>query len=378
MKKCVIIPDSFKGTLSSIEICNIIKTKVSEYFPGCHAITIPVADGGEGTVDCFLNAMDGVSVKITVSGPYGESLQCDYARFGDTAVIEMAKAAGLPLVAGIENPAATTTYGVGEMIRHAAEHGCRKIIIGLGGSCTNDGGTGMAAALGVRFLDENGAAFIPSGGTLSKIKSIDIKPAAELLKKCKITAMCDIDNPMYGKTGAAYIFSPQKGADPQMVELLDTNLRLLSDLIIKDVGIDVSDLPGAGAAGAMGAGIAAFCKGELKPGIQTVLELVHFDELMEGTDIVFTGEGKIDGQSLRGKVVIGVAEAAKKHGVPVVAVVGDIADDAYAAYDKGVSAIFSINRLAIPFSQASARSKKDLEATINDILRFQRLFGNHK
>lgn len=373
MKKCLIVPDSFKGTISSVEICDIVKSLILEYYPECNVVSIPVADGGEGTIDCFLHAMKGISVPVTVSGPFGEKMECDYARFGNIAVVEMAKPAGLPLVLGRENPGLATTYGVGELMRHAVENGCTEIIVGLGGSATNDAGAGMAAALGVRFLDSDNNAFVPTGATLSKVKHIDASPAKELLKNCTVTAMCDIDNPMYGKTGAAYVFGPQKGADPDMVELLDQNLRHFSEQIIKDLGIDVSQLPGAGAAGAMGAGIAAFLSGELKAGIQTVLDLVKFDDLLESTDMIFTGEGKIDGQSLRGKVVIGVADRAKRKNVPVVAVVGDVADDAYSAYDMGVTSIFSINRLAIPFEKARFRSKQDLKATVNDILRFRKL-----
>lgn len=375
MKKCVVIPDSFKGTISSTEICSLIKEEVLHYYPQCHVVTIPIADGGEGTVDSFLSSVEGERISIHVSGPYKEKILCDYARFKDTAVIEMAQAAGFTLVRGRENPAETTTYGVGELVKHAVENGCREIIIGLGGSCTNDAGTGMAAALGVRFLDENGKEFVPTGATLDKIKHIDASPAGEFLKECKITAMCDIDNPMYGKNGAAYIFAPQKGANEKMVELLDRNLQILSDLIIRDVKVDVSKMPGAGAAGAMGAGIAAFLNGELKSGIQTLLDLIHFEEIVKDADLIFTGEGRIDGQSLRGKVVIGIAERASRVGVPVVAIVGDISDDACAAYDKGVSAIFSINRLAIPFEKARLRSKQDLAATVNDILRFLKICG---
>jgi len=375
MKKCIIIPDSFKGTISSTEICNIIKEKLLYYYPHFNVITIPIADGGEGTVDSFLAIVKGKRVKVTASGPYKEKILCDYARFGETAVIEMAQAAGFTLVKGKENPAETTTYGVGELIRHAIENGCKEIIIGLGGSCTNDGGTGMAAALGVRFIDDKGEEFIPTGGTLDKIMRIDASPAKEVLRGCRITAMCDIDNPMYGENGAAYVFAPQKGADEKMVRMLDRNLRILSDLIIRDIGKDVSQLPGAGAAGAMGAGVAAFLNGELKSGIQILLDLIRFEEMLEDADLVFTGEGKIDGQSLRGKVVVGVAERASKFGVPVVAIVGDVSDDAYAAYDKGVTAIFSINRLAIPYEQAKFRSKHDLAATVNDIIRFLKYCG---
>jgi glycerate kinase len=285
----------------------------------------------------------------------------------------MAQTAGLPQVEGRKNPALTTTYGTGLVIKQAIEDGCTDIIIGLGGSCTNDAGVGAACAIGVQFYDDEENAFLPTGGTLSKIKRIDTTNAKELLKGCNITAMCDIDNPMYGTSGAAYIFAPQKGADDAMVIDLDDNLRSLSQKIIDNIGIDVSELPGAGAAGAMGAGVVAFFGGILKSGINTVLDLVGFEEQLENTDLVFTGEGKIDSQSLRGKVVIGIAERAKKKNVPVIAVVGAIGAEAEKAYDMGVSAIFSINRAAIDFEISRFQSKENLAATIDSLLRFQRI-----
>ncbi len=373
MKKCVIIPDSFKGNISSIEICEIVKSKVLEFFPYCEVVAIPVADGGEGTVDSVLAAVGGKRVSVIVNGPYREQVSSDYARMGNTAVIEMAQAAGLPLVEGRENPAETTTYGVGELIKHAVLDGCKEIIIGLGGSCTNDAGAGMAAALGVEFLDNKSAEFLPTGSTLKQVAHIDISKTKDLLNGCKVIAMCDIDNPMFGEHGAAYVYAPQKGADQNMVKMLDCQLRAFSEQIKKDLNTDVSNLPGAGAAGAMGAGIAAFLNGQLKSGIQTILDLVEFENLLKGADIVFTGEGKIDGQSLRGKTVIGVAERASKQGVPVVAIVGDIGDDAATAYDRGVSAIFSTNRQAIPYEKARLRSKQDLASTVDDLMRFMTL-----
>jgi glycerate 2-kinase len=372
MKKCIVIPDSFKGSLSSIEICSLSKNSISKYYPDCEIILLPVADGGEGTVDCFLTAMQGEKIITKVHGPYMEEIAACYGKFGKMAVIEMAQAAGLPMVCGHPNPALTTTYGVGELIAHAVNNGANEIILGLGGSATNDAGCGCAAAMGVRFLDTDGNEFVPVGATLEKIVSVETTKAKKFLKECKITVMCDIDNPMHGENGAAFIFGPQKGADGAMVRELDRQLVCLDHTIQRTLHIKVSEIPGSGAAGAMGAGMVAFFGAELKSGIETVLDAVGFDEKVNGADAVFTGEGKIDSQSLRGKVVIGVARRAKRRNVPVYAVVGDVADDAYLAYDMGVTAIFSINRLAISFSEAKARSAKDYVHTFEDILRLMK------
>ena len=248
--------------------------------------------------------------------------------------------------------------------------GCKNILIGLGGSCTNDGGTGMAAALGVRFLDTEKNIFIPNGLTLQRIAHIDITDSVQLLQDVSITAICDIDNPLYGKEGAAYVFAPQKGADQKMVEMLDQGLRHLSDVIMTDLHQDVSGLPGSGAAGGAGAGIAALLGGQLRPGIEVVLDMVQFDSQLEGTDLVLTGEGKIDSQSLRGKVVIGVSRRAQKRQVPVLSIVGSIGEGAEGAYDLGVTAIFSINRRAEDFSVSRYHAADNLSATMTDICRF--------
>jgi glycerate kinase len=264
----------------------------------------------------------------------------------------------------------TTTYGVGELIHHAVENGAKHIVLGLGGSCTNDGGCGCASALGVKFYNSDKSVFVPTGGTLGLIKSIDISESKAFLNGVKITVMCDIENPMHGPTGAAHIFAPQKGANEEMVKELDRQLVLLDEAMQLSLKIEsVSSLKGAGAAGAMGAGVVAFLGGELKSGIETVLDIVDFDRVIKGADAVFTGEGKIDSQSLKGKVVIGVSKRAVKQNVPVYAIVGDVADDAVGAYDLGVTAIFSINRLAVPFSIAKTRSKQDYQSTFEDILR---------
>ncbi len=373
MKKCLIMPDSFKGTLSAIEICDIEKKTVRKFFPDCEVIAIPIADGGEGTVDCFLYALDAAEkVNVETTGPYGEAIRASYARIGRKAVLETASVAGLPLAekSGILNPCKTTTYGLGKVIRHAIENGCDEIVIGLGGSCTNDGGIGVAGALGTKFYDAQGMEFIPTSDTMKKIAHIDNSAAEKLLKDVKIIGMCDIDHPMYGKNGAAYVFAPQKGADEAMVKELDENLRALSEVICRSLGKDVAGLPGAGAAGALGAGMVAFLGGELHSGIKTILDLIEYEKLLENADMVFTGEGRIDSQSLRGKAVIGVAQRARAKGVPVVAVVGSIGDGAEGAYELGVDALFSINRKPMDFEKSKQFSQENLQRTMEDVLRF--------
>lgn len=374
MKKCIVISDSFKGSLSSIEIGRIAKESIPKFFPDCQVLSVPAADGGEGTVDCFLEALGGEKITESVAGPLGTSVEASYAVIGKRAIVEMAAAAGLPLVGRKRNPMVTTTYGVGQQLKSAIEKGVSEIVLGLGGSATNDAGCGCAAAMGVKFFDASGKEFVPTGGTLKDIESIDVSEAKKLINNVKITAMCDIDNPLYGITGAAYIFGPQKGADKKMVEELDAGLVHFAEVVKKCLGLDVANIPGAGAAGGFGAGCVAFFGAELCPGIETVLNTVEFDALLDGADCVFTGEGRIDSQSLRGKVVIGVARRAARKNVPVYAVVGDVQDDAYGAYDMGVTAIFSTNRLAIPFHDAVKRSKQDYIHTFEDILRLIKSF----
>ena len=375
MKKVILMPDSFKGTMSSSEICAIMKEKILEHYPDCQIESIPVADGGEGTVDCFLEAMGGEKIRTDCSGPYLETMKSFYAIVdgGETAIIEMAAAAGLPMVAGYEDPRYTTTFGVGRLIRKAVKAGCKRVVVGLGGSCTNDMGVGAAAGAGAKFYDAEGTPFIPTGATLKNIARMDLTELKANIEGAEIVAMCDIDNPLYGESGAAYVFAPQKGADAEMVKLLDENLRAGAEIVKRELGVDVANIPGAGAAGGMGAGMVAFFGAELKPGIETVLDTVGFEKIAEDADFIFTGEGKIDNQSLRGKVVIGIAQRAKKLGVPVIAVVGDIGDNMEPAYDLGVSAIYSINRVAVEFPKAKLRSKSDLSLTVDTIMRTLKL-----
>lgn len=376
MKKILLVPDSFKGTLSSVAICDILSQEIHQVWPDAQAVSIPVADGGEGSVDAFLTAVGGERRTVACQGPYGEPIEGFYGMLpGGTAVVEMAAAAGLPLAEGRLNPEKTSTYGAGQLIKAAAEAGAKKIIVGLGGSATNDGGAGAAAALGVRFLNAAGEAYVPTGGTLDQLTAVDAAGLDPVLNGVELVTMCDIDNPLCGPTGASAVFGPQKGADPDMVRRLDENLGHLADIMARDLGRDLRDMPGAGAAGGMGCGMAGFLNSRLQMGIETVLDTVGFDNLLADADLVMTGEGRIDGQSLRGKVVVGVARRAKAKGVPVVAVVGDIGDDVEAVYDMGVTGIFSTNRVAIPFREAKGRAESDLRLTARNLLGFMGRMG---
>ena len=371
MEKILLVPDSFKGTLSSRQVCQVMAGQLRRFFPQAQVKSIPVADGGEGSVEAFLAAAGGERRTRTVTGPFGEPVEAFYGILGDgrTAVIEMAACAGLPLAEGRLNPERATTYGVGELLLAAKEAGCTKAILGLGGSCTNDGGVGAAAALGAKFTRADGAAFIPTGGTLGEIAALDVSPVAQALQGMELTAMCDIDNPLYGEAGAAVVFAPQKGADAAMVARLDAGLRHLGQVSARCLGRDFSHLPGAGAAGGLGFGMAAFCGAQLRMGIDAVLDAVGFDSLLPGTDVVFTGEGKIDSQSARGKVVSGVAARCRKAGVPVVAVVGQIGQGFEEMYQQGLTAVFSINRAAQPFAESRFHAGENLALTMENIAR---------
>ncbi|MCL2034742.1 MAG: glycerate kinase [Oscillospiraceae bacterium] len=377
MRKIILMPDSFKGTMSSMEICSIMREAILEFYPGADVVSIPVADGGEGTVDCFLAAIGGTKVTVPVKGPYFKTIDACYGILPDkTAVIEMSACAGLPLVGDRKSAENTTTYGVGQLIGNAIDQGCGKIILGLGGSATNDGGAGAAAALGVLFFDSDGNTFIPTGSTLHKICSIKTDCVIPKIREVQITVMCDIDNPLCGQNGAAYVFGPQKGADEATVRLLDEGLHHYADVILRDTGMDVKDIPGAGAAGGMGAGMTAFFNVRVQMGIDTVLDTVGFQEIVKDASVIFSGEGRLDSQSLGGKVVVGIARRARNANVPLVAVVGDIADNIDAVYSGGVTAIFSINRKAVPFSEAKLTSKSDLLLTMKDIMRYSKAMLN--
>ena len=376
MSKWILMPDSFKGTMSSLEVCQRMREALLRHVPDAEVISIPVADGGEGSVDAFLTAMGGHRGEVSCTGPDFQKITGFYGLLADeyTAVIEMAAAAGLPLMEGKLCAEDATTYGVGELILAAIRDGAKRIILGLGGSATNDGGCGCAAALGVRFLDGTGEEYIPVGGTLDRLYHIDMSQRSPLLDGVEIVAMCDVDNPLCGPSGASAVFGPQKGADPEMVTILDRNLRHLSEVIRQDLGREIANIPGTGAAGGMGAGVMAFLDSRLQMGIEIVLDTVNFDDLLPGTTAVLTGEGRIDGQSLRGKVVIGIAHRARRAGVPVVAVVGDVVPGAEGAYQEGVTAIVSTNRRAVPWEVARETAREDLDAALEDLFRLYEAF----
>jgi glycerate kinase len=365
------VPDSFKGTLSSGKICEIMNRKIREHVPNAEVISIPVADGGEGSVDCFLSAMGGEKIVCKSVNPFFEEMEGFYGLVnnGKTAVIEMAACAGLPLVESRKDPMRATTYGVGLLIRDALSRGVRDIVLGLGGSATNDFGCGAAAALGISFYNEKGERLIPTGGSLSEVARIERNEEASLLDSVKITLMCDVKNPVYGKNGAAFVYAPQKGASPEQVKCLDDGLRYICEVVCRDLGRDVSALIGGGAAGAMAGGMVAFFDASIRMGIDVVLDTVGFDRLIENADAVFTGEGKIDSQSLEGKVVIGVAKRAKSQKVPVIAVVGGVEGDISEAYALGVNSVFTINRLPEDFSISRYKSEENLSQTVDNVLR---------
>ena len=372
MKKVIIIPDSFKGTLSAKQICRILKEKVHQQFPACEVVTVPVADGGEGSVDCFLEALGGRKETVQVHGPYMELMEAEYGILSDgTAVVEMASCAGLPMVEDRKNPKKTTTYGVGELILAAAKAGSKRIITGLGGSCTNDGGCGMAAALGIRFYDAQDREFVPTGGTLKEIRRIDMSRREKLLDQIELLAMCDITNPLTGPEGAAHVFSPQKGADEGMIQELEAGMVHYASILEQTVQIPkIRELPGGGAAGGMGIGMAALLGAKLIPGIQAVLDTVQIDTLAEHADLILTGEGKIDSQSIHGKVLSGIARRGKALGIPVVAIAGGIDREALPElYRDGLTAAFSINQLPEDFSVSRGKSMENLETEMENLLR---------
>ncbi|MBO0960251.1 glycerate kinase [Neobacillus sp. MM2021_6] len=343
--KIVIAPDSFKESLSALEVADAIEKGFKRQIPDADFVRIPMADGGEGTVQALVDATGGEIIYKKVTGPLGEPVDAFFGVLGNktTAVIEMAAASGLHLVpVEKRNPLITSTRGTGELIAAALDLGVTHIIIGIGGSATNDGGAGMAKALGVRFLDLAGHDIGEGGGSLGDVASINLANVDPRLQGIKMDVACDVDNPLTGDRGASAIFGPQKGATPEMVEQLDLNLAHFAAIIEQDLGKKINDVSGAGAAGGLGGGLLAFLPAELKRGVEIVIEATGLSHLVQDADLVITGEGKIDGQTIFGKTPIGVAKTAKRFGVPVVALAGNMADDSTVVHDYGIDAVFSI------------------------------------
>jgi glycerate kinase len=344
MKKIVVAVDSFKGCLDSLEVAGAIEAGIKAVHPHCEVVKVPVADGGEGTVQALVWATGGRTHTLTVNGPLMRPVGAAYGILGDgrTAVIEMASASGLPLVPpGGRNPMETTTHGTGELIADALRRGCRRFILGIGGSATNDAGTGMLQALGFRFLDAAGTELGHGGKILKTIARIDDAGANPLLREAEFRVACDVDNPFFGPRGAAHVYGPQKGADPQMVAELDRGLAQFATVIKAHTGRDIGAEPGAGAAGGMGGGLLAFLGARLQPGIALVLETLRFENLLDGANLVITGEGRMDAQTAMGKAPQGIAAAAARRGVPVIALAGGV-EDAAAINRIGIAGVFSI------------------------------------
>lgn len=329
MKKIVIACDSFKGSVSSVEASDNIGFAIEKIFPDCQVIKLPVADGGEGTVVALVGALKGKIVRCTVNNPLMRPVLAEYGILGEgnTAVIEMASASGLTLLPETKrNPLLTTTYGTGEMIKDALMRGCRNFLIGIGGSATNDAGTGMLKALGFRFYDKQGAELGIGGQILEKIHTIDRSAAQPELNEASFTVACDVANPFFGKKGAAHVFARQKGADEKMIQILDKGLKHFAAILKEKEGKDIGAVPGAGAAGGLGGGFLAFLSATLKPGIQMVLDAIDFNSRIEGADLIITGEGKLDQQTGMGKTAAGILEAGKRKNIPVMALAGCVED----------------------------------------------------
>ena len=368
--KIVIMPDSFKGTMSSKEFCQITNQSLSKYFPDYEMLEIPFADGGEGTIDSLIHTKKGRKKYTNVLDPLGRKIEAYYGFLDDnTVIIETAQAAGITLLDGELDIMNASTYGLGMQIKDAIEAGAKKIIIGLGGSATNDGGAGALSALGVKFFNKNGQEFSPVGKNLIEIQNIEIDPLKDLISGISFQLMSDVDNPLCGEHGAAQTFGPQKGATTEMIQKLDQGLENNKKKIQKYLGKSVLDLPGGGAAGGIGAGFYAFFDASLDMGIEILLDMVNADVLFQETAFIITGEGKIDKQSARGKVVSGISRKAKLYNVPVLAIVGDIGDDINNLYEIGLTGILSINRVAVPYSDAKKRAKNDLALTVDNFAR---------
>jgi len=351
--KVTIASDSFKGSASSLEVARAIERGIHRVDPTVVCDKYPVADGGEGLIATLQKAGD-EEVTVTTHGPLFEERQASYLKRGNLAIIEMATASGLPLVpVEKRNPLHTTSLGTGELILDALQKGCTDLIVGIGGSATNDCGIGMATALGVLFYDKDGQIVVPTGGNLASIAKVDMTQVTPLLANTTIRVACDVDNPLCGPNGSSAIYGPQKGATPEMVASLDSAMDGFSRLLGKQ---ELAIYPGAGAAGGLGFALMAFANAQLESGIALVLSVIGMEESLKGSTLCFTGEGKIDGQSKCGKVPVGIASLAKKHNVPVIAFAGDIGEGTESLYDLGIDAIVSTTNAAMPLEKAMARS----------------------
>jgi len=370
--KIVIAPDSFKGSLSALEVAKSIQKGILNVDENIESVIVPMADGGEGTVQSLIDASGGKIIELTVHDPLFREINSFYGIMGDgeTAVIEMAAASGLPLLNPEErNPLFTTTYGTGELIKDALNRGCRKFIIGLGGSATNDGGCGMAQALGVKFLDNNGNEVGMGGNELSEISSIDLSGIDQRIKNVSFLAACDVDNPLCGPKGASAVYGPQKGASEKDVIALDNGLNHFAQIVKQQLQLDIKDVPGSGAAGGLGAGVLIFLNARLERGITIVTRTTQLAEKMENADLVITGEGRIDFQTAFGKTPFGVAQIAKEHDIPLIALAGSLGEGYQSLYEQGFDGIFSIIDQPMSLQEAIDQAAELLENAAENVVR---------
>ena len=364
--KIVVSIDSLKGSLTSIEAGNAIKDGILSVDKDIEVVVMPLADGGEGTVDALVEGMNGEKQIISVTGPINEKVEATYGILKDsnTAIIEMAQSSGLPLVPKeLRNPLNTTTYGVGEIIKEAINKGCRNFIVGIGGSATNDGGVGMLQALGFRFYDKDNNLVGLGGKVLNEIVKIDTTSKLDELDECNFKIACDVNNPLYGLNGASHIYGPQKGATPEIVEELDKGLINFSQVVKKDLNKDVAQVPGVGAAGGLGFAFLAFLNSKLESGIKIILDEINLEETIKDADFVITGEGRLDNQTAMGKAPIGVAKLAKKHGAKVIAMAGCVTDDAVKCNEEGIDAYFAIVNKSMSIEEAMTK-----EVALNNMI----------
>ena len=370
MKTFVLAPDSFKESMTAKEVCFSMEDGLKKRFPDADFIHVPMADGGEGTMQSLVDATDGHIVDLEVMDPLGRPVMAQYGILGDgeTAVVEMASASGIQLVTPQErNPLKSSTYGTGQLIKACLDQGVSKIIVGIGGSATNDGGSGMARALGVQFLDANGQAVAEGGGHLSEVVTIDRSQIDPRLATTKMIVACDVTNPLCGETGASAVFGPQKGATTEMIAQLDANLAHYAALINEQVGLDVKDLPGAGAAGGLGAGLMAFTEATLQRGIDIVIQFTGLEEHVKKADYVFTGEGGMDFQTKFGKTPYGVAKVSQKYGKKVIGLAGNLGEGIEELYQEGFTSIFGIMPGVVGLEEALLTGPKNVERTCHNI-----------
>lgn len=368
--KIVIAPDSFKESMTAEECCNFIKKGLSKILPEVEYVTVPMADGGEGTASALISSTNGEFFSETVLNPLGKEIISSFGILGDkkTAIIEMAAASGLELIPSSErNPMITTTYGTGQLIKAALDKNISTILIGLGGSATNDGGAGMIQALGGKLLDKDNQEIGFGGGELSKLKKIDLSNLDKRIKNTKIIVACDVENPLTGVNGASYTFGKQKGATDEMIEILDKNLSHFSEIIKKELSIDVKNIPGAGAAGGLGAGLIGFLSGELKKGIDIVIEYSSLESKLKDANFIITGEGSIDGQTRFGKTPFGVAKLGKKYNIPVIALAGNVGKDIDVLYEYGFTSIFPILTRVESLEYAIKNGRYNIEVVSENI-----------